>query len=41
MQACATAGKENTYIMKSKTGDVTQRKHWKLRKHERSDEGPK
>lgn len=33
-------GKENTYIMKSKTGDVTQRNHWTLRKHKRSGEGP-
>lgn len=41
MQTCATTGKENTYIVKYKTGDVTQRKHWKLRKHKRSDEGPK
>lgn len=41
MQTCATTGKENTYIVKSKTRDVTQRKHWKLKKHKRSDEEPK
>lgn len=41
MLACVTTGKENTYIVKSKTWDVTQRNHWKLKKHERSGEGPK